>query len=325
MSRVAQSAANQSFTVIPEIPTSPPSGGLESRRILERLDSLAEALDAQANVLDEWRETTIEFLLRPLVDDDSEGAEITGEEYEQSHKAQDEVVVYVQALRAVIADRHDAVTGQKNTLIAEETKRLLRLARKGEDAYPEKTIETLTVRAQVKPPDDLGSLRGIVAELRTLVNTLRLEVENGSSRANNELTLVKKQFVRTQQYLSEQTKANAGLEREIDLFTTAMNARLEYYKQLQAISDMVSPHEGPNNDTVIAKMLAEEEKISKKIATAKSKRRYLEHLRLVCHVKFINRDNDSAKKQSLTCLRKQTTQKSSVSVSFAKNTSTSVR
>lgn len=285
MKKVAHGAANQTFTMIPEIPTSPPTGGLESRRILERLDSLAEALDAQANVLDEWRETTIQFLLRPLVDDDKEGAELTGEEYEQSHKAQDEVIVYVQALRAVIADRHDAVTGQKNALIAEETRRLLRLAKKGEDAYPEKTIETLTVRQQVKPTEDLGSLRGIVAELRTLVSTLRLEAGSGSSRAQNELALVEKQFANTQRYLTEQTKANTSLEREMDLFTNVMNARLEYYKQLQDISDMVAPHEVSNNETVVAKMLAEEDKIGKKIATAKSKRRYLEHLRMVTCLK----------------------------------------
>jgi E3 ubiquitin-protein ligase SHPRH len=44
-------------------------------------------------------------------------------------------------------------------------------------------------------------------------------------------------------------------------------------------SDMVAPYDGPNTEKVLAKMLEEEEKLSRKIATAKSKRRYLDHLR----------------------------------------------
>lgn len=42
----------------------------------------------------------------------------------------------------------------------------------------------------------------------------------------------------------------------------------------------MAPYEGPNNGTVLDKMLEEEERLAKKIATAKSKRRYLEHLRM---------------------------------------------
>ncbi len=115
MRKIAKSAATQTFVQIPEF-SNPPKGGLQSHRIMESLDQLAAALDVQANMLDEWREKTIQFLLRPLVDED-EDVEITGDEYEDSTKTQDEVVVYVQALRTVIADRHDALTGQENNLV----------------------------------------------------------------------------------------------------------------------------------------------------------------------------------------------------------------
>lgn len=43
---------------------------------------------------------------------------------------------------------------------------------------------------------------------------------------------------------------------------------------------MIIPYEGPNDESVLAKMLKDEETTSRKIAVAKSKRRYLEHLRL---------------------------------------------
>lgn len=244
MKKVSKNATTQNFVQIPEFPTNPPSGGIESRRTIEQLDTLATALDDQANILDEWREKTIQFLLRPLVDEDHEGVELTGEEYEESTKTQDEVMVFVQALRAIIADRHDALTGQENALVAHEIKATLRLAKNGEGPFPEKTMELLTARQAIKPTKDMGSVRGIVAELRGLATSLRSDVENGSLRAQNELSIVEKQLSATQKQLSEQTRAITALEKEIELFTGVMNTRLEYYRQLQQVSDMVAPYEG---------------------------------------------------------------------------------
>lgn len=279
MKKVSRRAATQSFVQIPEFLSESAKGGIESRRIIEKLDTLAAALDAQANVLDEWRETTIEFLLRPLVDED-EGIELTGEEYEDSTKTQDEVMVYVAALRAVIVDRHDALTGQKSALVEYDVKVALRLAKEGEGACPEKTIELFGARQQVRPIKDMGSIRGTISELRALATSLGTDAERGSARAQNELSIVDKQLKEVQKQLSQQTKTVTALEKEIELFTRLMNARLEYYRQLQQVSDMVAPYEGPNDERTLAKFLQEEEKLGQKIATAKAKRRYLDHLRM---------------------------------------------
>ncbi|KAH9210331.1 putative SNF2 family helicase/ATPase [Leptodontidium sp. 2 PMI_412] len=279
MKKVSRKAATQSFVQIPEFPTEPAMGGIESRRILEKLDALAAALDAQANILDEWRETTIQFLLRPLVDED-EGIEITGDEYEESTKTQDEVMVYVFSLRAIIGDRHDALTAQTNDLVKHDVKVALRLAKDGEGACPEKTIELLGIRQQVKPTKEMGSIRGTISELRGLATSLRPDAERGSTRAQNELAIVDKQLKEVQKQLTRQTKAVTALEKEIELLTRLMNARLEYYRQLQQVSDMVAPYEGPNDERTLAKFLHEEENLTRKIASAKAKRRYLDHLRM---------------------------------------------
>ncbi|KAG0645405.1 putative ATP-dependent helicase [Hyphodiscus hymeniophilus] len=279
MRSIRKKADTQSFVNIPEFPTDPPRGGLESRRILEQLDTLAAALDAQANTFDEWREQTIQFLLRPLVDEDGE-FELTGDEYEESTKTQDEVMVYVQALRAAIADRHDALTGLENLLIKNDVKLALKLAKDGDGAFPEKTIELLNTRLQIKPTKEMGSLRGIVANLRGLATSLKPDAEGGSLRAQSELALVESKLGTIQKQFSEQIKATAALEKEIEFFRSAMNARLEYYRQLQQVSDTVAPYEGEVNDAVRAKMLENEAQLAKKVATAKSKRRYLDHLRM---------------------------------------------
>ncbi|TVY73430.1 putative ATP-dependent helicase [Lachnellula suecica] len=278
MNRISKKATTQTFVEVPNFPSNPPKGGLESRRIMEQLDALATALDAQANQLDEWREQTVQFLLRPLLDED-EGIELTGDEYEDSTKTQDEVMVYVEALKAVIADRYDALTGQENQLTKYDVKNAIKWAKEGEGAFPQKTLELLAIRQQIKPTKEMGSVRGIISELRGLATSLRADAQNGNARAQNELSIIETQLHATQKQLADQLKASTALEKEIDQFISVMNTRLEYYKQLQQVSDMVAPYEGPNNETVLNRFLAEEAKLAQKLATAKSKRRYLVHLR----------------------------------------------
>ncbi|KAH0566126.1 hypothetical protein GP486_000487 [Trichoglossum hirsutum] len=60
-----------------------------------------------------------------------------------------------------------------------------------------------------------------------------------------------------------------------------MNARLEYYRQLQQISDTVAPLEDQQQrgSMVLSKMLKNEEKLESKVASLKAKHRYLIHLR----------------------------------------------
>lgn len=279
MKRVSKRAEAQDYVQIPEFTTKFPKGGILSRRIIDQFDTLAAALDAQANTLDEWREKTIQFLLRPLVDEEDD-KEITGDEYEDSTKLQDELMGYVQALRTVIADRHDTLTGQENKLVEYEVKTTLRMAKENEGVVPLKTLQLLNIRQELKPTKEMGSLRGIVAELRALAASLRPDAENGNSRAEAELAIVAEQLSLAQKQLSEQTKVTSALEKEVELFTNVMNTRLEYYRQLQQVSDMVEPYDGPNDETVLAKMLENEEKLAHRIAMAKAKRRYLVHLRM---------------------------------------------
>jgi len=80
MGKLQQRAKMQHFTEIPEFPSNLPKGGIESRNSTEKLEALTAVLNQQANIVDEWREKTIQFLIQPLVDEDDD-MEITGEEY----------------------------------------------------------------------------------------------------------------------------------------------------------------------------------------------------------------------------------------------------
>jgi E3 ubiquitin-protein ligase SHPRH len=61
-------ANDQEFAEIPEILHSQFSGGILTRKILERLQTLIDRMNEQANQIDEWREHVIQRLRLPLLD-----------------------------------------------------------------------------------------------------------------------------------------------------------------------------------------------------------------------------------------------------------------
>ncbi|KAK8017659.1 SNF2 family N-terminal domain-containing protein [Apiospora rasikravindrae] len=280
MTKLSEDAATQSFVEMPEFQFIVHKG-LESRRVLENLEELGGVLDEQANLIDDWREQVIQILVRPLVDEDGE-AEITGEEYEDSTKIQDDLMVYTHVLRAVIADRQDILTGLFNERVKHETKVAERLAKDGEGPNPEMLLELLKSRMEIKPRPGMGSFRAVVTNLRELATKLRHDVTNGSQRAQVELEIVQEQLKLAQDQIGAQTKGANALEKELDRFTDAMNARVEYYKQLQQISDTVAPWERGENeddDALFNGLLGEEAAMKHKIVDAQSKHRYLLHLK----------------------------------------------
>ncbi|KAG6018325.1 hypothetical protein E4U43_003774 [Claviceps pusilla] len=282
MNRIRRIASNRTFAEMPELVTNPRKG-IESGRIVDNLEVLYGELNAQANVIDEWREAVVGLLLRPLVDeddddDDAKHVEATGEELSDSAKFQDLLMVYVTTLRAAIADRQDAISGQTNELAKHETETSLRLARTGDGPAPEKMMEMLKLRAEMKPKMSNMSMKTAIAELRALQSRVSLDAAPGSREAV-EAKIAADQLQSIQAQMSEQNKAASALESEIDGFKATMNARLEYYRQLQAVSDAVLPHDGPKTDAAIAKLQQTEDELRRKLSSLEAKHRYLRHLK----------------------------------------------
>ncbi|KAK0652212.1 SNF2 family N-terminal domain-containing protein [Cercophora newfieldiana] len=279
MGKLIGAAKKQSFAVIPES-KSTDQKGIESRNIVAALEEICAALDDQANQLDDWREHVIQLLLKPLVDEEED---VTGEEYEQSTREQDEILVFVQVLRAAIADRLATISGQKNFLVDHETKVALRLARNDDGPFPQKLVELFRERDTIRPPfaenDPSSSLKGVISELRALSVRLRHDAATGSVRAVNELAIVTALLKHTQSQQAEQSKAATAMEQETELFTETLNARLDFYRQLQVVSDMVGEYDGPVDDNTLQQATKSEQSLQTKLATAESKHRYLVHLK----------------------------------------------
>lgn len=280
---IKDKARKGSFVQLPKMRIHLYSTGLESRRILEKLEDFCEAMNTHASQFNKWRDIMTKLLSLPLIDQE-EDAELEGNEYEQSTKSQDEMYVYMEALRAMFADRHDALTGQKNVLIAHEVKGGIVQAQKGEGPSPPLFLSVMNRRSEIMPDPELGSLRGIVSELRSLTTSLDWQASGGSSRARSELELVNLVLENANDMATEQAKAITSLEREVEMFRDTMNNRLEYYRQLQQISDTVAPYDEesagkPLNEKLFSSKCKQETTTDGKISALKAKRRYLIHLR----------------------------------------------
>ena len=257
--------------------------GIESRKVFDKLHHFCRAMNAQAVQYRKLRQEMVEFLSESLIDAD-EGVELKGDEYESSTKHQDEMYAYMEMLRALFADRGDAVSGQENILIKHEMKMLQRAAKEGEGPAPELMLRLLAERAEHRIPSDLGSLRGIVSEVRQLVTALQWQEGGGSTRARAELGIAQKLLQHCQQLVAVQAKAVSSLEQEVNRIRDTMNNRLEYYRALQKISDTVAPFEEheigqPVDHARCQQMLLEEARRSHKLSSYRAKRRYLQHLK----------------------------------------------
>jgi E3 ubiquitin-protein ligase SHPRH len=301
MKVIAEKSKEKSFVRIPTMNPKFLTFGLEGRRLLEKLDSYCDAMNQHGKQFNEWRDAMVKLLIQSLIDEE-ESAELEGNEYETSTKHQDEMYVYMEALRAMFADRHDALTGQQNQLIDHEVKIGIIQAQRGEGPSPQLYLDIMRIRNKMKPGAELGTLRGIISELRSLATSLEWQESGGSSRARAELAVVNDVLARASQMASEQGKAISSLEKEVELFRDTMNQRLEYYRQLQQISDTVAPYDEesvgkPLDEALFAAKLQNEAVIDGKLSALKSKGRYLIHLR----------DESSADDSSRICVICQST------------------
>lgn len=261
--------------------------GIESRMIKDKYNELAQTMNAQLEQLLEWRGQLIKLLLAKLVDQD-EDIETTGEEYEASTKDQDKQYVYLFALRIAVADRTTLVNGQSNLLINHEMKEALKMAHEGEGHDPELTKAVIQRVMELRPQSDYPgqvtlSMRGLLAEVRSLVPDVRGQDNSRNNRGRVEATLLEEELEKLQEASKLQTKALTALEREVDQLRSTMNSRLAFYRQLQQLSDAVAPLQQEVaetvNQTLITAQKVKEQRHAAKITALQTTRRFLTHLR----------------------------------------------
>ncbi|KAI1818060.1 SNF2 family N-terminal domain-containing protein [Poronia punctata] len=239
MDKLKARAETQEVVEIPEIDVSE-LHGLEGESFGKDLITLGNSLNTQAKLVGELRDQVIHLLLKPLVDGES-ADEVTGDEFEDSKTVQDYLMVHTQVLNAVVGDRAEALNGLKNERIVHEISMAERMAKDDEGHAPEKLLKLLEQRQKAMTVPRGVSLRGIIGLLRSLSTRLRNTSQNESGRPRLYLNAVLSKTGSLQDILMKQVKAHLGLEKELELFTSVMNARVAYYRHLQEISNGLAP------------------------------------------------------------------------------------
>ncbi|KAM3414928.1 hypothetical protein BST61_g10069 [Cercospora zeina] len=267
-------------------------GGIESRRIVEKSDELFDVVRESVGIIKEWRAKIAEFLLKPLVDED-DGIETTGDEYEDSTKLQDELYVYIDAFKAIYADLNTLITGVTAPLVDYEARTNLKKAKwilnpetdpqthdQGIHA-PELLVNLFERRQQIRDRQkEVGSVRALIQEARALETSMEW---NNTGRSVAEVAIVKQHMADLQAVHSTYAKALMALEEDNELFRVTQNQRLEFYRQLQELSDDVSPYKDELDDTLDQQALGaamfREDEASGAVAQLKTKNRFLLTLR----------------------------------------------
>lgn len=280
MTKVKEKSRNE-FVEMAPIKSLSHCGGIESRTLAIKAKDLIAILQCEANQFQKWRMTLVGLLLLPLVDE--ENSELQGDEYEASKAQQDQLFVYMDVLRLLLVDRHELLTGQNNGRVDHELHLALERANTDGGSISALIKSVLSVRNRLKPPKGSGSLRGIITELRDMNSLLRAQAEKGIPRAAVELA-ISHSFLQDLHDISiEQTNCLSAIDRELELFKDTMNARLDYYRQLQQISDALTfnSRDLPNEDLVstLFSIQEAEGRIKDRITTLRARDRYLLHLR----------------------------------------------
>lgn len=117
--------------------------------------------------------------------------------------------------------------------------------------------------------------------MRSLRNELGRGIDEPNSKRGGRLAIERSIIEGAVEELKEisetQKEVQEGLERELELFRNTYNARIEYYRQLQHVSDTVATLklEGPPDDEQRRKE-KEESLLFPKICAGKARQRYLQ-------------------------------------------------
>lgn len=226
---------------IPRLQKSYAKGLITGHGIIEDYNRLYKELNDQKEVLIKFRDRLIHLMKLPLLDQESDP---TGDEYEESLNAQSEISYCIDVYRQMLSDRVAAVSGTINTFVSHETElekyKLIESIKKSEKSLDKQAEERdkkyllyFEEREEARPKaDQYGSLINIVSRL--------LDASNRST-SSFETSKNMEEYERIDAMAKEQSRICQKLEKELSIIQLTYNSRIEYYKQLQEISDSLMP------------------------------------------------------------------------------------
>lgn len=214
------------FSALPEISIADLNdlaGHIEIKTFLQRAQTLVSQLNGHALCVNEWAHDLLEILSKPLV---AENKGPDGEEYEQSLHDQEKAAAYLQLLPKAIGDRLVATLGPEFSARVKQVRQNIDANVDNElVAALELQLRKNRIRAEYSLQDLVSEVKEIEAEIKGSPESLDALAEIG----------------RVVQAIFENEKlAQVLFQKEVGThFNAVFNARIEYFKQLQSISDSV--------------------------------------------------------------------------------------
>ncbi|KAH7107566.1 SNF2 family N-terminal domain-containing protein [Auriculariales sp. MPI-PUGE-AT-0066] len=269
-------------------------GALLSYDLMDQGNEVIDRLARQADLIYEWRSALVERLTMQLGNDEP----ATGNEYEQGIKAQVTAEAYLQAYTSLLADRRESLTSERSVLAAldnqeprlrkvakgarkewqpEEEREAIPLDTVGEDVDHGILLAQLMTKRNVLRDDIVGTpaLRFIAADLSRVANRARNKDGNDTS----ESTIAINESQRLKRVLHDQERILEKLESELQQMRRTFNERLQYFRQLQELSDTVMDVKWDGSlEVAITDVTQESEKLAVGIRTQEARLRYLRNM-----------------------------------------------
>ncbi|EJD05157.1 uncharacterized protein FOMMEDRAFT_81201 [Fomitiporia mediterranea MF3/22] len=260
-------------------------GGINSEELLRKADKIIDILNQQAELLIDWRVRIFKLLTESL--SASEGDSADGEEYARTLETQGEAETYLQAFVALLADRRELLVAERTALAAHESKerrvRHTAAAQRAknveglnpEEMAPEHEVleqELTEKRKAAKADHDGKALKSIFVQLQQVAGSYVNEKDP-------EKIIAKQWITNLKLIMKEQSFFHEKLDADLAPLRKAFNDRIQYFRQLQELSDSVRDVDWEGSiDDAIEKTHVDEDTTDKNINERRARQRYLRNL-----------------------------------------------
>lgn len=223
------------FTAIPLIEVQDVGdivGDIKSKQLFEQFLKLFGQLNAQAKVMNELVQNLTTVLCNPLLTSDKSP---DGEEYEQSIQDQDQASSLMLVISQLLTDRSNATLETKTKIteiVRQQDHDYMLESQRVNDKKFLKELQSRRVKAK---PDMKVSFEELLQDARLL------EIEMRDNYRTNAQVEVFEEIVHILRTVFDNEKlCQTLMQKELNnSFNAVFNARVEYFKQLQQISDSV--------------------------------------------------------------------------------------
>lgn len=209
-------------------------GGVKTKQLMDQVAKLVAELNEHAHLINENVSHLVQVLCNPLLTTDKTP---DGEEYEQSIQDQDQASCLMLVLSQLLMDRSNAVLEMKTKISEINKQQDHDLKLEAQRVGDKKFLKELQAKRLKAKPSSRLSFEELLQDARLLENEMK-----DDHRHSTQMATFQEVAVTLRTIFDNEKMAQSLLQRELNSSCNAVfNARVEYFKQLQQISDSVQP------------------------------------------------------------------------------------